>query len=339
MRASRLLTILMRLQLRGRISAVDLARDLEVSVRTIYRDVDQLSAAGVPIFSERGRNGGFELHEGYRTNLTGLTESEAEALLLAGIGAAAADLGIGEAAATARLKMLASLPPALGASALRVGTRFHLDPDPWYTGGQVLECLPMLASAVWQDRRVRFAYESWTGEVERLADPWGLVLKGGAWYLVAAVEGAPRTYRVSNIRTLEVLEEIFQRPADLDLKTYWSGWARDFETRLLAGRAIVQMSPAGLKLLRDVAPMLAAAVSKTSLPCEPEGWVQAEIPVEAEEFTARLLLRLGRDVLVCSPKSLRTAIAKEAEAVVQLYALNNHNDRQKALADATDKDL
>lgn len=327
MRASRLLTILMRLQLRGRISAVDLARDLEVSVRTIYRDVDQLSAAGVPVFSERGRNGGFELHEGYRTRLTGLTESEAEALLLAGIGAAAADLGIGEAAASAQLKMLASLPPALGASALRVGTRFHLDPDPWYNGGQLLEHLPSLANAVWKDRRVCFTYESWTGEVERLADPWGLVLKGGAWYLVAAIKGAPRTYRVSNIRALEILEESFQRPADFDLKHYWSGWARDFETRLLAGRATVQVSPTGLKLLGDVAPQLAASISKSSSPCEPPGWVEAEIPVEAEDYTARLLLRLGRDVLVRSPQSLRMTIAQEAEAVAQLYARDNLEDR------------
>lgn len=319
MRASRLLTILMRLQLRGRISAVDLARDLEVSVRTIYRDVDQLSAAGVPIFSERGRNGGFELHEGYRTNLTGLTESEAEALLLAGIGAAAADLGIGEAAATARLKMLASLPPALGASALRVGTRFHLDPAAWYSQGQAPESLPLLASAVWNDLCVRFTYQSWKGEVSRRAEPWGLVTKGGAWYLVAAVDGVPRTYRVSSIRDLEVLEATFERSTKFDLKTYWSSWIDDFEARLFVEQAVVQLSPIGLRRLQEVSPKAAAGAAISARPVNESGWIEAEIPIESIEFSAQQLLRLGREIIVLSPVALRRALALQVRTIASYY--------------------
>ena len=167
MRASRLLSILIMLQMRGRLSAEALAREFEVSIRTIYRDIDQLSAAGVPVYAERGRAGGFELHDGYRTRLTGLTHSEAEVLLLAGAGGAAADLGLGAEAAAAQLKLLASLPPESGASAQRVAARFHLDAMPWYARVEPPGILPALAAAVWQDQRVRISYDSWKASVTR----------------------------------------------------------------------------------------------------------------------------------------------------------------------------
>jgi predicted DNA-binding transcriptional regulator YafY len=160
MRASRLLSLLILLQMRGRMSADELAAEFEVSVRTIYRDVDQLSAAGVPVYAERGRNGGFALLDGYRTRLTGFTPSEAEALLLAGVGPAAADLGIGAEAAAAQLKLLASLPPDSGASAQRVAARFHLDPVNWYSRAEASDMLPALANAVWGELRIRVRYES-----------------------------------------------------------------------------------------------------------------------------------------------------------------------------------
>src|SRR5215470_2164491 len=179
MRASRLLSLLILLQMRGRMSAEALAAEFEVSVRTIYRDMDQLSAAGVPVYAERGRNGGFALLDGYRTRLTGFTPAEAEALLLAGVGPAAADLGIGAEAAAAQLKLLASLPPDSGASAQRVASRFHLDPINWYSRAESIDILPALASAVWTEKRVRIRYESWTDLVTREVDPLGLVLKAG----------------------------------------------------------------------------------------------------------------------------------------------------------------
>jgi predicted DNA-binding transcriptional regulator YafY len=248
MRASRLLSILILLQMRGRLSAEALAAEFEVSVRTIYRDVDQLSAAGVPIYAERGRSGGFALLDGYRTRLTGFTPAEADALLLAGVGGAAADLGIGADAAAAQLKLLASLPPDSGASAQRVAQRFHLDPLNWYSRAEAIDILPALASAVWSDTRVRLRYESWKDVVTRDVDPLGLVLKGGIWYLVAAVKGKPRTYRVSNIQEFEVLKARVKRPARFDLGRYWREWARDFEARLLEERAVVKLSPAGRRI-------------------------------------------------------------------------------------------
>jgi predicted DNA-binding transcriptional regulator YafY len=317
MRASRLLSILIILQLRGRVSAETLANEFEVSVRTIYRDIDQLSASGVPVYAERGRAGGFALLDGYRTKLTGLTHTEAEALLLA--GSAAADLGVGAEAAAAQLKLLASLPPESGASAQRVASRFHLDPAAWYSGPQPLDILPVLASAVWRDRRIRIDYESWKEIVARELDPLGLVLKAGVWYLVAASKGEPRTYRVSSIRGLEVLGTEFQRPARFNLARHWESSTQDFEARLFSERAVVKLSPAGLRLLRDVSPQAAQAVDKRHTKCKPDGWVRAEIPVEPPEYSARQLLRLGADIEVVSPPALRAAVAEEAARVAGVY--------------------
>ena len=320
MRASRLLSLLILLQMRGRMSAEALAAEFEVSVRTIYRDVDQLSAAGVPVYAERGRNGGFALLDGYRTRLTGFTPAEAEALLLAGVGPAAADLGVGAEAAAAQLKLLASLPPDSGASAQRVAARFHLDPVNWYSRAEASDILPAVANAVWGERRIRVRYESWRDLVDRDLDPLGLVLKAGVWYLVAAVKGQARTYRVSNIHALEILNTKAQRPARFDLARYWASWSRDFEARIFSERAVVKLSPLGRRVLREVSPVAAEAVEAQHRACKPASWVKAEIPIESVALAARQLLRLGADVEVLEPAALRAAIAREAENVAALYA-------------------
>lgn len=319
MRASRLLSILILLQMRGRLSAEALAEEFEVSVRTIYRDVDQLSAAGVPIYAERGRAGGFQLHDGYRTKLTGFTAQEADALLLSGIGAAAQDLGLGPDLAAAQLKLLASLPPESGASAERVSARFHLDPNNWYTRADASDVLKPLAAAVWSERRVRVRYESWKDVVERTLDPLGLVLKGGVWYLVAAVKGAPRTYRVSNIQELQTLEAPFMRPRRFNLARYWKEWSKDFETRLLKAHATIEVSPNGRRLLRDTNAAAHEALSAEHEPCKPEGWVRARVPIESIDLAKRQFLRLGAEVRVVEPPELRAAIADEAKKVLASY--------------------
>ncbi len=319
MRASRLLSILILLQMRGRLSAEALAAEFEISVRTIHRDVDQLSASGVPIYAERGRNGGFQLREGYRTKLTGFTASEAEALLLSGAGRAASDLGIGAEAAAAQLKLLASLPPDSGASAQRVAGRFHLDPANWYTRAESAPLLPALAKAVWQEKRIRVRYESWKDVVVRELSPLGLVLKGGLWYLVAIAKNAPRTYRVSNILSLDILDLDFTRPKRFELSKFWSEWVSEFEERLLRGRAVVKLSPTGLKWLREVSPAAAEAVNTKHTRCKPDGWVKAEIPIENVAYARRQLLNLGGEVEVLSPPELRAELAAEAERIRAYY--------------------
>ena len=319
MRASRLLSILILLQMRGRMSAEALAAEFEVSVRTIYRDVDQLSAAGVPVYAERGRAGGFALLDGYRTRLTGFTPAEADALLLSGVGGAAADLGVGADAAAAQLKLLASLPPDSGASAQRVAQRFHLDPLNWYSRAESIEALPALAAAVWSDARLRIRYQSWKDVVTRDADPLGLVLKAGVWYLVAAVRGKPRTYRVSNIQHFEPIKGRARRPPRFDLARYWKAWVSAFETRLLAGRATIKLSPTGRWLLREVSAAAWEAVEAAHESCAPQGWVRAEIPIENVAQATRQLLRLGAEAEVLAPPALRDAIAAEATRVTKLY--------------------
>ena len=195
MRASRLLSIMMMLQTRGRMSAEALADELEVSVRTIYRDIDQLSAAGVPVYADIGRNGGFALLDGWRTRLTGLTAPEAQALFLSGLPGPAAELGLGDEVAQAELKLLAALPADWQAEARRMSSRFHLDPAGWFQPGHQSEHLKLVADAVWSERRLAIRYESWKRISDRVIEPLGVVLKGGIWYVVARADEKLRTFR------------------------------------------------------------------------------------------------------------------------------------------------
>ena len=331
MRSSRLLSILLRLQLRGRITAAELAREFEVAVRTVYRDLDALSAAGVPVHASRGRGGGIVLAPGWRTQLTGLSGSEARSVPLAGLHSAARDLGMAVEAADVQLKLLASLPPEAAADAGRIAERFHVDPLPWYHRHEALPHLPALAAAVWEGRQVRLQYESWGGEATRTLSPLGLVLKGGLWYLVARAPGrgaaaTPRTYRVSAIQTLRVLGTPARRPPGFVLAAHWPAAVEAFEARLMAGRASVRISPEGLRILRAVQPAAAEWAERTARPLDahPRGqaharWVQAELPTESEPQAARQLLRLGTEVEVLAPASLRAAVAREAAAVARRH--------------------
>jgi predicted DNA-binding transcriptional regulator YafY len=319
MRASRLLSILIILQLRGRVSAEALAQEFEVSARTIYRDIDELSAAGVPVYAERGRSGGFELADGYRTRLTGLGAEEAEALLLAGAASAASDLGLGAALGAAQLKLLASLPDEKSQSARRVAERFHLDPTPWYLRAEPQPLLPAIAEAVWREKKIRIDYESWKAPVSRELSPLGLVLKGGVWYLVAAGSGKARIYRVSNISNFELRDAPALRPRNFDIAAFWRESSRDFELRLLNSRATIKVSPRGRKILADALPAAFETLERAGRPTTPKGWIQAEIPVEAGEITARKFLRLGGDGEILAPPSLRAEIKQLAADIFELY--------------------
>jgi predicted DNA-binding transcriptional regulator YafY len=330
MRSSRLMSILLRLQLRGRVSAAELAREFEVCVRTVYRDLDALSAAGVPVHAQRGRGGGVVLGAGGREplpGLAGLTSAEARGVPLAGLRSAARDLGLGVEAADVQLKLLASLPPEAAADAARIAERFHVDPLPWYHRPEALPLLPALAAAVWEGRRVRLRYESWAAETERTLAPLGLVLKGGLWYLVAtepgrargaAARAEPRTYRASGIRSLRVLPSAAPRPAGFVLAAHWPEAVARFEARLMQGRATVRLSPEGLRILRAVQPAVAEWAQRTQRPARAArraGWIEAELPTEPDAYAARQLLRLGAEVEVLAPARLRAAVAAEARAV------------------------
>src|SRR5512142_948482 len=231
-RSSRLVNILLLLQTRGRMTADELAAELEVSARTVYRDLDALAAAGVPVYVERGRHGGAQLVDGYRTRLTGLDADEAEALFLSGLPGPAAELGLGTVLAAAQLKVMAALPAELRGRASRIRERFYLDAPGWFQGREPHPHLPTLAAAVWDERRVRIVYQRGGDSVDRNVEPLGLVLKGGAWYVVARRDGEFRTYRVSRIVDVHELDEHFERPSDFELAAHWTAAATEFEESL-----------------------------------------------------------------------------------------------------------
>jgi predicted DNA-binding transcriptional regulator YafY len=322
MRASRLLSILLLLQARGRMTAQQLADELEVSVRTVYRDVESLAAAGVPLYGEAGHDGGYRLVDGYRTRLTGLTSDEAEALFLAGLPGPAADLGLGAVLATAQLKLMAALPTEMRDRAGAIQQRFHLDTTGWYSDATPTPHLAAAVDAVWNQRRIRMRYRRWAApqEVTRTLEPYGVVFKAGRWYLVAGEPGSVRTYRVSQILRLRVLEEAFDRPSGFDLAEHWRSYLDEFDVRRYQGEAVMRISPTIVEHLPDLMePAVVRAARDSAGPPDPEGWVQVVIPIESVNHAAGLLLRLGSGAEVLAPTELRDRIAETARAMAETY--------------------
>ncbi|MFF7856776.1 WYL domain-containing protein [Streptomyces sp. NPDC007904] len=319
MRADRLLSLLLLLQNRGRMTAPELAAELEVSVRTVYRDIEALGASGVPVRAERGPEGGYRLMEGYRTRLTGLTDAEAGSLFLAGLPGPARDLGLGAVLASAQLKVEAALPGELAEQARRVRERFHLDAPAWFRDADPVPHLERVARAVWERRVLRTHYRRWRGEVHRQVRPLGLVLKGGIWYLVALAEDAVRTYRVSRFQAVEETGEQFTRPAGFDLAAYWAESSRRMEEALRQGTARLRLSPRGQKLL----PMQFGAAGSRALadagPPDGAGWVEVELSVESEAVATGDLLRLGVEAEVLGPPGLRRAVAEAVAVLADRY--------------------
>ncbi len=319
MRASRLLSVMMLLQAHGRISAQTLADELEVSVRTVYRDVDHLSSAGVPVTATRGAAGGFELIDGWRTRLTGMTPTEAQAMFLAGAPGAAQQLGFGDAAASAQLKLLAALPQQWQADALRVGSRFHLDPVGWYRSADRAEHLDAVAQAVWTDRRLRVRYESWKGVTDRVIEPLGLVQKAGEWYVVARSKRQLRTFRLSRIQQLVVRPGKFARPRKFDLAKHWAASIERFEAGLYQATAVLRATAVGIQRLKGLSAAVAEAADRTPTSVDAEGWTQITIPIESIDYAVADLLRLGSEVEVLKPVELRRRVADTARALAQIY--------------------
>lgn len=326
MRASRLLTLLMLLQTRGRLTARQLADEVGVSVRTIYRDIDSLSEAGVPIYGDPGPAGGYALVEGYRTRLTGLTSGEASALFLAGLPGPAAELGLGSLLTTAELKLMAALPAGLRESAALARERFLLDAPGWFRVEDQSPHLAAIATAVWEERPLRMRYRGRDGEGERNVDPLGLVLKSGVWYLVALRDAGVRTYRVSRIDAAEVLEGQLHRPPDFDLAAYWDTASAQFLARLYGRQVTARLSPRGMDLLPR---LLDAWVARTTLASagEPDagGWIEVTIPVESDEIAFPQLLQFGPDLEVLEPVDLRERMASAARDLAHLYACSGRS--------------
>ncbi|MEV1206451.1 helix-turn-helix transcriptional regulator [Microbispora rosea] len=320
MRASRLLSLLLLLQTRGRMTATEIADELEVSVRTVYRDVEALSAAGVPVYADRGPLGGYRLLDGYRTRLNGLTVEEASSLFLAGLPGPAAELGLADFAAAAELKLLAALPPEPRSHAARMRERFHLDVPGWYRGADEAPFLTEVAEAVWDERVLRLRYRRWgPTEVERLLHPYGLVLKGGSWYLAAACSGTVRTYRVGRIIEAEVLSERFERPQDFDLAAFWREFAAEFASRMYTAEAVVRLAPGAEDLFRFTVGQDVVDKALADGSPEPGGWTRLTLPIESVTHARWLFLRMGVLVEVLEPAELRALMAEAVADLSRLY--------------------
>ena len=305
MRATRLVSLLLLLQTRGQLTAAEIAERLEVSIRTVHRDVESLAAAGVPVEAARGPAGGYRLAGGYRTRLTGLTADEAEALFAAGMPGPAAELGLGGELAAARLKLLAALPQELQERATRASRLFHLDTRGWFRAEDTVPHLPALASAVWQGCRARIRYREKGDVVQRTIDPLGLVLKGGAWYLVARRSAGMRVYRVSRVVSVRSLEESFERPSEFELAGFWELWSRSFEETLPRVQVTVRVA-------EDV---------RRWLPGEPRVDEDGRAVVAFAHLgdAYRELLRFGSQVEVLEPVELRERIAETSRDVAAMY--------------------
>ncbi|HEX5040303.1 MAG TPA: WYL domain-containing protein [Candidatus Limnocylindria bacterium] len=330
MRASRLVQLLLLLQSRGRVTARVLAEELEVSERTIHRDVDALSAAGVPIYAERGPHGGIQLVDGYRTRLTGLTGDEAEALFLSGLPGPAAELGLGTVVAAARLKVLASLPAELRARASRLVERFHLDAAGWFQASESVPHLAVLADAVWEARRLRITYRRGESAVDRIIDPLGLVLKAGVWYVVAVADDEIRTYRARRIRAVQATGDTFERPGDFELARHWTDSTAAYERTMPRVAVTLRLESGALGRLMDVVgERVVREAERLDDPETPAGWATLRITADWPEEVAGRLIGLGGSVEILDPVEIRDEAMALARAM-----LARHADTEAALASA-----
>jgi predicted DNA-binding transcriptional regulator YafY len=317
MRSSRLLSILILMQVHGRVTATQLSREFEVSERTIYRDMDALSAAGIPLYGDSGHGGGYFLLDGYQTRLTGLNAAEAGALPVIGVAQAAAALGLSEAARSARSKIWAALPPAHKSHAIRVADRLHIDMVDWYRSHEILDHLPLVAQAVLGDRFVEMRYESWRTARHWRVAPYGLVMKAGHWYLVAGTSDKTRIFRLSNMLAVRICTETFDCPTDFALAAWWTAENERFEQSLFCETATLLVTPVGMKRLASLSPRGAAAAHRAKP--RKDGWLHTEMAVENSDHGARELLGLGAEVQIVAPLDLRTLVHGLARDIAALH--------------------
>ena len=316
MRADRLLALMMLLQREGQLTAAELSRELAVSERTIYRDVDALSGAGVPIYANGGPGGGYALLDSYRTTLTGLNEAEVKALFLLTIPGPLADLGLNRELQASILKLTSALPTPQQAQALFTRQRLHVDPRRWFSQGGPTPWLGILQEAIWHNRRIRLrTRRSDGGWRKRTVAPYSLVSKANHWYLVCQTEAGMRVFRVSRLEEVTLLMEGFDRPVSFDLLAFWDEWVAEFENNRPRFPVTLRLHERSLPALE----VLLGPGQPLSDESEP-GWLRRQFQFEGEGEARYILPGFGADVEVIEPPGLRLSLAQIGITLAARYA-------------------
>lgn len=321
MRADRLLSMLWELMAHEHLTAAALANRLEVSVRTILRDVEALSTAGVPVYCERGRGGGVHLLPGFRTRVTGLNEEETRALFLTVTAPAADALGWGPALASGVRKLMAAMPGEHRPIAAEVMSRLVIDPEGWLPRRPIPSLEPLLDAAL-TSRQLRVSYRSRrSGQVwQDTVDPYGLLSAGGSWYLVVGRGGQERFLRVDRLVEVAVLDQPASRPAELDLRKLWQERRADFRQRTGDPLTVtVVLAPDRLSDARDWSADLIDHGPRAEPETEPPGWHRADLEFGSPDHAFGVLHRLGGDVQVVEPQWLIDRLTSEASRVLARY--------------------
>ncbi len=310
MRADRLLSMLLLLQTRGKLTAQTLAEELGVSRRTILRDIDALSYAGVPIYADGGHGGGIALDENYRTNLTGLNEAEIRVLFISENMQLMNDIGLGEATKHLRHKLSAALPPQQQSIAAQVQQRIYLDPAWWWQADIALPFWSDLQKAVFEDYRIQATYENFNGEVaERLLEPYSLVAKAAQWYLIAKREGVYRLYRIARFRSIQIQNTHFEREAGFDLIKFWHAHLQEFRESIAEYTFSLLIHPDRLGFVQSLMP----GRFQITWTDPQNGWKTLRFQVESIDLAKMLIFGLGNQAVIIEPPELREAILRSIQ--------------------------
>jgi len=304
-------------------TACDLAKKLEVSERTIYRDVNALSIAGVPIYGESGHGGGIALVENYRTNLTGLNQDELRALFMLGSLTPLADLGVSEELQGALLKLSASLPQDRRQDEDRIRQCFYFDSTWWSQREERVPHLQVVQQAIWQDRKLQISYRTpFSLEIKHIVSPYGLVAKAGKWYLVFARNENINVQKISEFIDVQISEETFERPGDFNLAEYWNNWCIEYEKVLSFFTTTVRVAPNFISILpRYFGTLIHDKIAQAGQP-DSEGWITLNLSFESFEAARERILGFGRGMEVLKPIALRRSVLDYAEQITNLYSLS-----------------
>jgi predicted DNA-binding transcriptional regulator YafY len=322
MRADRLLSLLMLLETKGKMTARQLAAELEVSERTVYRDITALSSAGVPVYTEDGPGGGISLVEDYKTDLTGLNADEVRALAMLNIPEPLVKLGVARDLRAALLKLSASLPSGRRADETRTRQRIHLDASWWFEREEPIPHLQTIQQALFEQKKLHLTWHEFRADVDQTLAPYGLVAKSSTWYLVAGAADHIRVLRVAKVIEAEMLDETFEYPQNFNLPSFWKTWCEDFKKKQFVFSATMRVSPELMEHLPHLFGEHRDSFHARAGAPDERGRVTLTLPFDSFESARARLLSWGGAVEVLEPLSLRMSVSDFAQQITALYHLD-----------------